>query len=138
MLLNNTEAQVLNLYNEGILLEDIHKTLNLPIKAIVDIVFKAKNTDKTSKYLNKYKYFGLFYLEGMTVENILLSSSITKEDFIQCISEIVKMDTVPNDIKNGVIDKLGKEFNISEKEATELLGLTYKKTFGSIIRKAWR
>ena len=42
MLLNNTEAQVLNLYNEGVLLEDIHKTLNLPIKAIVDIVFKAK------------------------------------------------------------------------------------------------
>lgn len=138
MLLNNTEAQVLNLYNEGVLLEDIHKTLNLPIKAIVDIVFKAKSTEKTSKYLNKYKYFGLFYLEGMTVENILLSSSITKEDFIKCMSEIVKMDTVPNDIKNGVIDKLGKEFNISEKEATELLGLTYKKTFGSIIRKAWR
>ncbi len=138
MLLNNTEAQVLNLYNEGVLLEDIHKTLNLPIKAIVDIVFKAKNTEKASKYLNKYKYFGLFYLEGMTVENILLSSSITKEDFIKCMSEIVKMDTVPNDIKNGVIDKLGKEFNISEKEATELLGLTYKKTFGSIIRKAWR
>lgn len=138
MLLNNTEAQVLNLYNEGVLLEDIHKTLNLPIKAIVDIVFKAKNTEKTFKYLNKYKYFGLFYLEGMTVENILLSSSITKEDFIKCMSEIVKMDTVPNDIKNGVIDKLGKEFNISEKEATELLGLTYKKTFGSIIRKAWR
>ena len=96
MLLNNTEAQVLNLYNEGVLLEDIHKTLNLPIKAIVDIVFKAKNTDKTSKYLNKYKYFGLFYLEGMTVENILLSSSITKEDFIKCMSEIVSMDTVPN------------------------------------------
>lgn len=138
MLLNNTEAQVLNLYNEGVLLEDIHKTLNLPIKAIVDIVFKAKNTEKSPKYLNKYKYFGLFYLEGMTVENILLSSSITKEDFIKCMSEIVSMDTVPNDIKNGVIDKLGKEFNISEKEATELLGLTYKKTFGSIIRKAWR
>lgn len=138
MLLNNTEAQVLNLYNEGILLEDIHTTLKLPIKTIVDIVFKAKNTERSSKYLNKYKYFGQFYLEGMTVENILLSSNITKEDFIKCISEIVKMETVPTAIKDGVIDKLGKEFNISEKEAHELLGLTYKKTFGSIIRKAWR
>ncbi len=29
------------------------KALNLPIKAIVDIVFKAKNTEKTSKYLNR-------------------------------------------------------------------------------------
>lgn len=134
--------QVLKLYTDGVLLEDIHKTLNLPVKSIVDIIFNARSKSASNnvkcKKTNWYVYLCEFLYEGKSLKDIVVGRSITIDECIEMICNVIKMDTVPKGTREDVLEKISKETGESPSDIAKHFDVPYAKTFATTIKKLWR
>lgn len=134
--------QVLKLYTDGVLLEDIHKTLKLPVKSIVDIIFKARSKSASNnvkcKKTNWYVYLCEFLYEGKSLKDIVVGRSITIDECIEMICNVIKMDTVPKGTREDVLEKISKETGESPSDIAKHFDVPYAKTFATTIKKLWR
>ena len=140
--MTNINEQVLKLYNDGVLLEDIHNTLKLPVKSIVNIIFKAKSKSASpnvkSKRTNWYIYLCEFLYEGKSLKDIVIGRSITIDECIEMIGNVIKLDTVPKGTRDDVLNKIAEETGESPSNIAKRLGVPYSKTFATTIKKLWR
>ena len=134
--------QVLKLYTDGVLLEDIHKTLKLPVKSIVDIIFNARSKSASNnvkcKKTNWYVYLCEFLYEGKSLKDIVVGRSITIDECIEMICNVIKMDTVPKGTREDVLEKISKETGESPSDIAKRVDVPYAKTFATTIKKLWR
>ena len=134
--------QVLKLYTDGVLLEDIHKTLKLPVKSIVDIIFNARSKSASNnvkcKKTNWYVYLCEFIYEGKSLKDIVVGRSITIDECIEMICNVIKMDTVPKGTREDVLEKISKETGESPSYIAKRFDVPYAKTFATTIKKLWR
>lgn len=134
--------QVLKLYTDGVLLEDIHKTLKLPVKSIVDIIFNARSKSASNnvkcKKTNWYVYLCEFLYEGKSLKDIVVGRSITIDECIEMICNVIKMDTVPKGTREDVLEKISKETGESPSDIAKCFDVPYAKTFATTIKKLWR
>lgn len=134
--------QVLKLYTDGVLLEDIHKTLKLPVKSIVDIIFNARSKSASNnvkcKKTNWYVYLCEFLYEGKSLKDIVVGRSITIDECIEMICNVIKMDTVPKGTREDVLEKISKETGESPSDIAKRFDVPYTKTFATTIKKLWR
>ena len=134
--------QVLKLYTDGVLLEDIHKTLKLPVKSIVDIIFNARSKSASNnvkcKKTNWYVYLCEFLYEGKSLKDIVVGRSITIDECIEMICNVIKMDTVPKGTREDVLEKISKETGESPSVIAKRFDVPYAKTFATTIKKLWR
>ena len=80
--------QVLKLYEDGVLLADIHESLKLPVKSIVDIIFNARSKTTTSpnmlnKRTNWYIYFCEFMFENKSLKDIVVGRTLTVDECVE-------------------------------------------------------
>lgn len=134
--------QVLKLYTDGVLLEDIHKTLKLPVKSIVDIIFNARSKSASNnvkcKKTNWYVYLCEFLYEGKSLKDIVVGRSITIDECIEMICNVIKIDTVPKGTREDVLEKISKETGESPSDIAKRFDVPYTKTFATTIKKLWR
>ena len=140
--MTSINEQVLKLYTDGVLLEDIHKTLKLPVKSIVDIIFSARSKSASNnvkcKKTNWYIYLCEFLYEGKSLKDIVVGRRITVDECIEMICNVIKMDTVPKGTREDVLDKISKETGESPSDIAKRFDVPYAKTFATTIKKLWR
>lgn len=141
----SVNEKVMRLYNEGVLLEDIQKTLKLPVKSIVNIIFKAKSDEDPllsksvmNKKSNWYIYFCEFLYEGKTLREIIAGRSLNEDTIIEMIGNVLKMEKINSDTKDEVITKLAKELGESKANTAKRVGLEYKQSFTTALKRIWR
>ena len=135
--------QVLKLYEDGVLLADIHESLKLPVKSIVDIIFNARSKTTTSpnmlnKKTNWYIYFCEFMYENKSLKDIVVGRTLTIDECIEMIGNVLKLDTVPKSTREDALDKMAKEIGETPSDLVKRLGVPYSKTFVTTIKKLWR
>ena len=135
--------QVLKLYEDGVLLADIHESLKLPVKSIVDIIFNARSKTTTSsnimnKKSNWYAYFCEFMFENKSLKDIVVGRTITVDECAEMIGNVLKMVTVPKSIREDVLTRIAKEVGETPSNLAKRLGVPYSKTFATTIKKLWR
>lgn len=142
--MQNVNERIMELYNDGVLLEDIQKLLNLPVKTIVDIIFEAKSVkddiDKRflSKKSNCYICFCEYIFEDKSIKDIMLDRSITQESVLKIFENVLKSDHTHDEIKEYMVNKLAKEFGVSKANAAMMIGLTWKQSFKTTLKRIWR
>ena len=135
--------QVLKLYEDGVLLADIHEALKLPVKSIVDIIFNARSKTTTSpnmlnKKTNWYIYFCEFMYENKSLKDIVVGRTLTIDECIEMIGNVLKLDTVPKSTREDALDKIAKEIGETPSDLAKRLDVPYSKTFATAIKKLWR
>lgn len=135
--------QVLKLYEDGVLLADIHEALKLPVKSIVDIIFNARSKTTTSpnmlnKKTNWYIYFCEFMYENKSLKDIVVGRTLTVDECVEMIGNVIKLDTVPKSTREDALDKIAKEIGETPSDLAKRLGVPYSKTFATAIKKLWR
>jgi len=135
--------QVLKLYEDGVLLADIHESLKLPVKSIVDIIFNARSKSTTSsnmmnKKTNWYIYFCEFMFENKTLKDIVVGRTLTVDECIEMIGNVLKLDTVPKSTREDTLTKMAKEIGETPSDLAKRLDVPYSKTFATAIKKLWR
>lgn len=135
--------QVLKLYEDGVLLADIHESLKLPVKSIVDIIFNARSKTTTSsnimnKKSNWYIYFCEFMFENKSLKDIVVGRTITVDECVEMIGNVLKLDAVSKSIREDTLIKLAKEIGETPSNLAKRLGVPYSKTFATTIKKLWR
>lgn len=135
--------QVLKLYEDGVLLADIHEALKLPVKSIVDIIFNARSKTTTSpnmlnKKTNWYIYFCEFMFENKTLKDIVVGRTLTVDECVEMIGNVIKLDTVPKSTREDTLTKMAKEIGETPSDLAKRLCVPYSKTFATTIKKLWR
>ncbi len=135
--------QVLKLYEDGVLLADIHESLKLPVKSIVDIIFNARSKSTASsnmmnKKTNWYIYFCEFMFENKSLKDIIVGRTLTVDECVEMIGNVLKLDTVPKSTREDTLNKLAKELGENPSNLAKRLGVPYSKTFATTIKKLWR
>lgn len=135
--------QVLKLYEDGVLLADIHESLKLPVKSIVDIIFNARSKTTTSpnmlnKKTNWYIYFCEFMFENKSLKDIVVGRTLTVDECVEMIGNVLKLDTVPKSTREDALDKIAKEIGETPSDLAKRLDVPYSKTFATAIKKLWR
>ena len=135
--------QVLKLYEDGVLLADIHESLKLPVKSIVDIIFNARSKTTTSpnmlnKKTNWYIYFCEFMYENKSLKDIVVGRTLTVDECVEMIGNVLKLDTVPKSTREDALDKIAKEIGETPSDLAKRLDVPYSKTFATAIKKLWR
>ena len=135
--------QVLKLYEDGVLLADIHESLKLPVKSIVDIIFNARSKTTTSpnmlnKKTNWYIYFCEFMYENKSLKDIVVGRTLTIDECIEMIGNVLKLDTVPKSTREDALTKMAKEIGETPSDLAKRLDVQYSKTFATAIKKLWR
>lgn len=135
--------QVLKLYEDGVLLADIHESLKLPVKSIVDIIFNARSKTTTSpnmlnKKTNWYIYFCEFMYENKSLKDIVVGRTLTIDECIEMIGNVLKLDTVPKSTREDALTKMAKEIGETPSDLAKRLDVRYSKTFATAIKKLWR
>ena len=135
--------QVLKLYEDGVLLADIHKSLKLPVKSIVDIIFNARSKTTTSpnmlnKKTNWYIYFCEFMYENKSLKDIVVGRTLTVDECVEMIGNVLKLDTVPKSTREDALTKIAKEIGETPSDLAKRLDVPYSKTFATAIKKLWR
>ena len=135
--------QVLKLYEDGVLLADIHESLKLPVKSIVDIIFNARSKSTASsnmmnKKTNWYIYFCEFMFENKSLKDIVVGRTLTVDECVEMIGNVLKLDTVPKSTREDTLNKLAKELGETPSNLAKRLDVPYSKTFATTIKKLWR
>lgn len=134
---------ILDLYNKGVLLEDIQRETNLPLTSVVDIIFKAKTADMPDnailrKKSNWYIYFCEFMFENKSIKDIMVGRSVKENDVIEMIGNVIKLDAVSKPLREATIDKIAKETGETSSVIAKRFGVEYSKSFATTIRRLWR
>jgi len=138
----NINEQVVQLYRDGVLLEDIHKSLKLPIKSIVSIIYNNIEKDTSNAVKNKksywYIYFCEFMFENKSLKDIVLGRSISIDECIDMIGNVIRQQTVPNALRQETIERIAKEIGETPSDVAKGLEIPYSKTFATTIKRIWR
>lgn len=140
--MESVNEQVIRLFKDGVLLEDIHKSMNLPVKSIVDIIFNAKIKNSSSSITGRrtscYIYFCEFMFENVSIRDIVRTRSVNEEECIIMIGNVLKMESIPSSLRMATIEKISKEFGENPKEIAKRIGVNYNKSFAKTIKRLWR
>lgn len=134
---------ILDLYNKGVLLEDIQRETNLPLNSVVDIIFKAKTANVPDnailrKKSNWYIYFCEFMFENKSIKDIMVGRSVKENDIIEMIGNVIKLGPVSRSLREATIDKIAKETGETSSAIAKRFGVEYSKSFATAIKRLWR
>ena len=76
--------------------------------------------------------------ENKSLKDIVLGRSISIDECIDMIGNVIRQQTVPNALRQETIERIAKEIGETPSDVAKGLEIPYSKTFATTIKRIWR
>ena len=140
------EQEIAEKFKNGTLISELSESYGKSVQEISTIIFKAKGGGAKRKTNNGalsnkslwYKYYGVYVLEGKTLEEVTSASKSTETEILECLSNLVNVPCIPQFIIDSTVSRLMKDRSIDRTTAYKMLNLSEPRTFAERVRSAIR
>lgn len=131
----NIEKKIVELFDNGMLIDDIHKIFTIPVKTIVDIIVKDREfkSGDTKRCIRSSSVLYNLLVDGLTVQEIAEKKNLSIDDIYACIGSICSKPSIDRKVVDIIVSRVSS--NGKKDEVYSRLGLETKLSFSERLKQ---